>query len=281
MLMAALILLSLTLIILLIWMVTRSRAAARRIESQKNKIAQLEQLHEKSRNDNAALVSEKQHLFSIVSHDLKGPFNRIFALTQLIQSASDNLQPDQKEYLAKMHIMIADGLAMIRNLTDSQKLEGKGIDFNPEAFNLSTLLGTLVKNYKITAERKKVQLHIEMPPSMTVHTDRYSLNRILDNLLSNAVKFSGENKNIFVIAKDEGADVTIDVRDEGPGISEEDQGRLYKKFQTITARPTAGETNSGIGLYVAKNLADKLNVKLSCVSKMDGGTVFTLKISKQ
>jgi len=278
--MAALILVSLTSIILLIWIGIRSQAAGEKIESQKNKIAELEQLLEKSKKEIEDLVFEKQQLFSTVSHDLKGPFNRIFALTQLMQSASDNLQDDQKEYLAKMHIVLADGLSMIRNLIDIQKLEGKGIDFNPEVFNLSVLLGTLVRNYTNTAAKKKVRVHIEMPPSMTVHTDRYSLNRILDNLLSNAVKFSGENKNIFVIASDEKSYVTIDIRDEGSGMSEEDQSRLYKKFQPLTVRPTAGETNSGIGLYVVKELADKLNAKLSCVSNAQG-TVFALKLGKE
>ena len=71
---------------------------------------------------------EKQQIIGVVSHDLKGPFNRIFALMQLITMSSENLTADQKEYLGKIHQIVADGLSMVRNLLDNRKLEDRGID---------------------------------------------------------------------------------------------------------------------------------------------------------
>jgi signal transduction histidine kinase len=114
-----------------------------------------------------------------------------------------------------------------------------------------------------------------------VFSDRYYSNRICDNLLSNAIKFSDANKNVFIKAKDEGAWVSVEVRDEGPGISIEDQQKLYKKLQTLSARPTAGETSNGIGLSVAKALADKMGAQLTCISALDEGTTFTVRIRKE
>jgi len=99
-------------------------------------------------------VHEKQQLIGLVSHDLKGPFNRIFALIQLLEITSENLTEEQREYMGKMHQIVADGLGMIRNLLDNRRLEDQGIDLSPERLNLATVLGSLVKNYRTLSEKE-------------------------------------------------------------------------------------------------------------------------------
>jgi signal transduction histidine kinase len=277
----ALILFSVISITMLIWLVTETNAKNKLIESQKNRIEELIQFQTVKENRIKELEFELLKLSGIVSHDLRTPFNRIFALIQLTQKFSDNLHRNQQEYLSKIHVVIADGLAMIRNLTDYQKLEGKGIDFNYDTINLSSLLELLVKNYKVLSEIKKIQLHLKVHPYMMVYTDKYWLYRILDNIVSNAVKFSAEGSNIFIETLDEGTHMQIAVRDEGPGICEDDQKGLYKMFQPLTARPTGGETSTGLGLAIAKSLAGKMEVELSCASKLCEATTFTLRIRKE
>lgn len=278
--MTVLIIISVTLTIVLIWLGIRSKRTSKLIELQNRRIEELEQIQKTTVVRLQELQVEKQQVFSIVSHDLKGPFNRIFALIQLLQRSSNNLQPDQQEYLAKIHLMIADGLAMMRNLTDNRKLEANEIDLNAETFNFSSLLALLVRNYKVLAEKKKIHLHADILPNMMVHADKFYAPRILDNLLSNALKFSHEGSNIYIKINDDGGWINIAVHDEGPGISNEDQLNLFKKLQPLTARPTGGETATGLGLAVAKTLADKMDAEISCVSNLDEGTVFTLKIRK-
>ncbi len=276
-----LIVFSIALIVVLVGFIVRDRSQRRLVKSLEDRIDELVQLQQSDQHLIDELERQRQQLFGVVTHDIRGPFNRIFALIQLIQISSGNLQKDQKEYLAKIHIMIADGLGMIRNLADCQKLEGKGIDLHFDTFNLSTVLSVLARNYKVLAEKKNIVLHDDIAPSLMVFSDRYYSNRIFDNLLSNAIKFSGEGKNVFIKAKDDGAWVRVEVSDEGPGISEEDQKKLYKKFQTLSARPTAGETSNGIGLSVAKALADKTGTQLVCVSKAGEGTTFAVRIRKE
>lgn len=276
-----LIVFSIALIAVLVGFIVRDRAQRRLSKSLEARIDELVRRQQADQNLIDELERQRQQLFGVVTHDLRGPFNRIFALIQLIQISSANLQKDQKEYLAKIHIMIADGLGMIRNLADCQKLEGKGIDLHFDTFNLSTVLSVLARNYKVLAEKKNIVLHDDVTPSLMVFSDRYYSNRIFDNLLSNAIKFSGEGKKVFFKAKDDGTWVRVEVSDEGPGISEEDQKKLYKKFQTLSARPTAGETSNGIGLSVAKALADKTGTQLMCISKVGEGTTFTVRIRKE
>jgi signal transduction histidine kinase len=252
---------------MLVWLVARNKSQSRIVKSLQKRIDELEH--------------EKKQLSGVVTHDVRGPFNRIFALIQLIQISSGNLQKDQKEYLGKIHIMIADGLGLIRNLADSQKLEAKRVDLNLDKFNLSTVLSVLARNYKVLAEKKNILLQDDITPSLTVFSDRHYSNRIFDNLLSNAVKFSQPGSSVFITAKDDGAWVCVTVRDEGPGISQEDQSKLFRKFQTLSAKPTAGETSSGIGLSVVKALAEVTGAELSFVSYVGEGTTFTVRIRKE
>jgi len=280
MLITLLVLVSLTLIILLGWLIIQSNSSKKVIEEQNRRIEEFTHTLKENEILIHDLQFEKQELLGIVSHDLRGPFNRVFALIQLLQSSSTNLQPDQKDYLGKMHTVIADGLGMIRNLMDYQKLEGNGIELNPETINLSTIVGTLARNYKVLAEKKNIQLHLDILPAMMVHADKYCLHRVLDNLLSNALKFSSESKNVFIKAHDDGLCINVAVRDEGPGISEEDRAKLFRKYQTLSANPTAGETATGLGLALAKTLADKMKAELSCISELGQGSIFTLKIRK-
>lgn len=226
------------------------------------------------------LLHEKRELIGVVSHDLKGPFNRIFALVQLMEISSDNMTPDQKEYVGKIHQIVADGLGMIRNLLDRRRLSDKGIELTPENLNISVVLNSLVRNYRTLAEKKRVQLHYEAPPQAAVMADKLYFTRVIENLLSNALKFSAEDKNIFVKVEEDGGKIRISIRDEGPGIGEEDQKLMYKQFQKLTAKPTGGESSTGLGLSIAKAVADQMGFKLYHHSQEGSGTTFFVEMEK-
>lgn len=226
------------------------------------------------------LLHEKRELIGVVSHDLKGPFNRIFALVQLMEISSDNLTPDQKEYVGKIHQIVADGLGMIRNLLDRRRLSDKGIELSLETLNISVVLNSLVKNYRTLADKKRIQIHYEAPPQVPVLADKLYFTRIVENLLSNALKFSPEQKNIFVKMEEDGNKFRLTIRDEGPGISEEDQKLMYKEFQKLTAKPTGGESSTGLGLSIAMAVAEKMNFTLYHQSEEGKGTTFFVEMGK-
>lgn len=247
---------------------------------QSREIKRQIQEQEKRNRQVGDLVYEKQQLIGLVSHDLKGPFNRIFALIQLMELTAHNLTPEQRDYLGKIHQIVADGLSMIRNLLDNRKLEDQGIDFAPTALNLSTVLGSLVKNYRALAVRKKIHIHFNTAPNVFVHADKLYLFRIFENLISNALKFSPEGRNIYITVVEENEEVLVNVRDEGPGITREDQKNLYRKFQRLSAKPTGGESSTGLGLSIVKALTEKMGSTLSCISEEGKGTTFTVGLIK-
>src|SRR5258705_8294599 len=117
---------------------TKKQATLMRLQSREIQ-KQLKELE--NRNDELQkLNQEKIQIISLVSHDLKGPFNRIFALTQLMKSASKNLTEEQDEYVGKIRQIAVDGLGMVRNLLDSRRLDEKGIALNEVSFDLSSLV---------------------------------------------------------------------------------------------------------------------------------------------
>ncbi|HRK54811.1 MAG TPA: HAMP domain-containing sensor histidine kinase [Cyclobacteriaceae bacterium] len=223
---------------------------------------------------------EKQQIIGVVSHDLKGPFNRIFAIMQLMSMSGDNLTDDQKEYVGKIHQIAVDGLNMVRNLLDSRQIDEKILDLTLEPIELKPFVSSFVKNFRSVADRKKINLHFKGPDGVVVMADRLYLSRILDNLLSNAIKFSEKEKNVTVSIENSGEQVLLTVTDEGPGISEEDQKKLYLKFQKLTARPTGGESSTGLGLSIVKTLIEKMGGSISCKSQLDKGAAFTISLKK-
>ena len=223
---------------------------------------------------------EKQQIIGVVSHDLKGPFNRIFALIQLMNMSSENLSDDQKEYLGKIHQIAVDGLNMVRNLLDSKKLEDHQLEMTLDSLSLEPFLISFVKNYRTVAEKKRIEIFLNCPTDVNVYVDRLFLSRILDNLLSNAIKFSKPDTKVTVSVEDKREEVLLHIKDEGPGISEEDQKKLYQKFQRLTARPTGGESSTGLGLSIVKTLVIKMGGSVQCESKLDEGATFTVSLKK-
>ncbi len=227
------------------------------------------------------LNQEKQQIIGVVSHDLKGPFNRIFALIQLMNMSAENLTEDQKEYLGKIHQISVDGLSMVRNLLDNRKLEERGIDMRPEPLNFSAVLNSLIKQYQSLASKKNITIHYDGPSSASILADKVYLTRIFENLLSNAVKFSPPGKNIFVKVSDFENEIETSVQDEGPGINLEDQTKLFQKYQRLSARPTGGESSTGLGLSIVKTMVEKMDGRIHYEQPEKEGAKFVVNLRKQ
>jgi signal transduction histidine kinase len=136
--------------------------------------------------------------------------------------------------------------------------------------------------FQLQAKAKNITLHATVSITEGIlHTDEEALTRILDNLLSNALKFSPPGKQIFISQQVTSAGVQIAIRDEGPGISEEDQQKMFKKFQRLTSIPTQGESSTGLGLAIVKALTEKIGGVILVQSTIGVGTTFTLGIPTQ
>ncbi len=148
-----------------------------------------------------------------------------------------------------------------------------------ERFDLLTMVQRACNYYERAAERKSIRLGVSSPINVPpVWGDRVLVAAVLDNLLSNAVKYSPANTKIGVLLREEMGWLVCSVQDEGPGLSPEDQARLFQRGVRLTPKPTGGEPSSGYGLAVAKELVERLGGMIWCQSESGKGACFSFRL---
>lgn len=224
-----------------------------------------------------ALNAEKQQLISLVSHDLRSPLNRAFALAELLLMDSEGLTDFQKDYLEKMRLVIADGLAMMRNLVDYRNLEFRSIDIRQESINIQEFTEKLLREFQPTAHKKEILVQSSHADSgLIITSDKQCLDRVFGNLLSNAFKFSKPGQKVFLrTSKLSDEKVVVEIEDEIGGFSDEETKILFTKFKRYKAQPTGNESSTGLGLFIAKAMAERVGGVITCRSESKG-SVFTV-----
>ena len=233
---------------------------------------------ERKKDQLGKMNKEKDYLIGIAAHDLKSPLNQIIALVQIIELSSGNLNKKQHEnfnYIARSATRMRE---MISKILDIHAIEAGEFNFSYQVFDLRDAALDMVENFKKDAEFKNIRLVTQITDKpCIVHLDKSYLMQIVENLLSNAIKFTEPDKKVTVIVKTIGEKVSLVVKDEGPGISLEDQKMLFNKFQKLSARPTGNEPSSGLGLAIVKKYTDAMNGSVWCESELGKGSLFCLE----
>jgi len=148
-----------------------------------------------------------------------------------------------------------------------------------EEVDLPLLVKRICDHYQRIGDRKTIRVIVDsmvgVPPAWT---DRVAVASVLDNLLSNAIKYSQPGKQVWVRVWCEQGGVVCEVRDEGAGLSQEDQAKLFQRGMRLTPMPTGGEASTGYGLAVAKELIEKLEGELWCKSELGHGCSFFFRV---
>ncbi|ELR70780.1 two-component sensor histidine kinase [Fulvivirga imtechensis AK7] len=225
------------------------------------------------------LHREKDGLIGVVAHDLRSPIAKTQGLTELIRNAGP-LNEKQQEFIHLIKNVCKNGMSLIEDLLMINMAENKATTAKCKSIEVNKFTEDLIRNYKAPAERKNITLHYtcQLPEQTYIQSDRDYLTRILDNLLSNAIKFTFPYHAIYfeIAAKED--QVIFIVKDEGQGMSEGDKKELFKKFKRLSARPTGGETSTGLGLSIVKTLVEKLQGTINVESEVGKGTIFTIKL---
>jgi signal transduction histidine kinase len=144
---------------------------------------------------------------------------------------------------------------------------------------LTSLVSAVVESQRPRAEAKQqiLQLENEATP-MSVVVDPSVMVQVLENLVSNAVKYSPSAKKIIVRLKRTPETVRCEVQDEGPGLSADDQQKLFGKFARLSAKPTGGEHATGLGLSIVKKMVEAMNGQVWCESELSRGATFIVEV---
>ena len=150
-----------------------------------------------------------------------------------------------------------------------------------EKVDLPVMLKHFCNYYDRIADRKQIRCLSESAVDVpSVWTDRVATAAVLDNLFSNAVKYSPPGTHILIQVSADRDWVVCSVRDEGPGLSEEDQAKLFQPGARLTPKPTGGEPSTGYGLVVAKDLVERLGGKIWCESTLGKGACFSFRLPR-
>jgi signal transduction histidine kinase len=223
---------------------------------------------------------EKNNLIGIVAHDLKSPLNQIKGLTSLIRMTSPTMDGETVNFLTLIEESRNRMSDMISKILDIEAIESKKLNLVIQKIDLSDTLGTILRRFEPEAENKQIKLHNKSRGPAYIEADAGYINQIFENLLSNAIKFSPVEKNIFVALTCANGVVTAEVKDEGPGMTDDDKKKLFNKYQKLSAKPTANESSTGLGLSIVKKFVEEMNGKIWCESEAGSGASFFVQFAQ-
>lgn len=228
--------------------------------------------------------NEKDEFVGIAAHDLKNPLFCIKGFSDILLSEAETLTVAEiKEFSSQIKLSSDQSLRIIYDLLDINAIEEGHINLNFEEFSVNNLINRVLTTFSLLTEEKKINIIFDDKDSnKLVYSDIDKVRQILDNLISNAIKFSpfGKQININVYDCKENC-VCVAVKDEGPGLSDEDMKKLFTKFAKLSAKPTNNEISTGLGLSIVKKYAQLLKGDVSCESTLGEGAVFILELPKK
>jgi signal transduction histidine kinase len=222
------------------------------------------------------LNKEKNEFLEIAAHDLKNPLTVILGSADLAGKLKDQNQVNK--LLSNIFSAAKRMRNLIADLLDVDAIEQGRFTSKIEPCDMGELVARSVANNQPAATTKGINMAVAPSQALWARADPAATLQILDNLISNALKFSPPNTTVHVQALSEQDQIAVAVRDEGPGISEADQKKLFQKFTRLTARPTGGESSTGLGLAIAKRLAEAMAGTVQCQSTPGAGSTFTFRL---
>ncbi|HYG02868.1 MAG TPA: ATP-binding protein [Chryseosolibacter sp.] len=223
------------------------------------------------------LNNEKNNLIGIVAHDLKSPLNQMKGLLTLIKMTS-KLDEETQQYIGMLESSTNRLTDMIGKILDVEAIDSKKVNITLERINLTEILSNLVQRFEVTAQQKSIELISSIQEDVIIEADRMYSEQAYENLISNAIKFSPANRKVFVNLTTENGKAKGEVKDQGPGISDEDKKKLFGKYQKLTAKPTGNEISTGLGLSIVKKFVDAMGGDIWCESEAGKGASFFIRL---
>jgi signal transduction histidine kinase/CheY-like chemotaxis protein len=264
------------------------RANARLEEKVARRTAQL--LAAKERLENQSERLKRANLFKgevlgTVAHDLKNPLGVILGRTEMLteflamQPFPEDGARAQVDHIRQSARRLT---AMVDDLIADARADAVDISVRSYRLDLATLVGDIAEANRKLAGGKDQVLDVDLEPELFVMGDVERLREAVDNLVSNAVKYSPIGGRISISARRQDGEAYIRVADDGPGFSPEDIGRLFGRFQRLSAKPTGGESSTGLGLSITKRIVDLHNGRIFVDSAgASGGAAFTIALPLQ
>ncbi|HEY4788032.1 MAG TPA: ATP-binding protein [Bacteroidales bacterium] len=225
------------------------------------------------------LNAAKDKFFSIISHDLKSPFNNILGFSELLYSNLDSYNKDLiRQISEQLYNSAKTAFDLLENLLEWSNLQTQRIEYEPRQTNLSELFNLCLPFLQVMVTAKHITFEFDIPAGLTVFTDSNLTKTIIRNLLSNAIKFSHSHGKITVTVKEYDSFAHISIIDNGVGIPAQNLNKLFRIDNKYSTLGTMNERGTGLGLILCKELVEKQGGTLSVTSQEGKGSNFTFTL---
>ena len=219
----------------------------------------------------------KSQFLANMSHELRNPVNVVLGFAQLLERESPGpLNERQRHYVEVIQHGGRQMLDLLNDLLDLSKIVAGKMEVAVEPVDVGAVITTCIDEMSAFAASRRVALRRSGAASLFASADRRRLMQVVLNMLSNAIKFTGEGGSAEVELRADGDSVRVTVRDTGIGIAAADLDRIFDEFTQLM--PAPGQEGTGLGLPLSKRLAELMGGRISVVSKLGGGSAFTLTL---
>jgi signal transduction histidine kinase/DNA-binding NarL/FixJ family response regulator len=221
----------------------------------------------------------KNEILGTVAHDLKNPLGVILGRTEMLTELISTGASKESVTAQIDHIRDATKrlTSMVDHLISDAMADAFDITIRREPVDIAALVSDVAEANQPLAVNKQQTIAVLAPPNIVTMCDTDRIREAIDNLISNAIKYSPIGGKIMVMVSHEDDNTLIRVTDEGQGLSPEDLGRLFGRFQRLSAKPTAGESSTGLGLSIVKRIIDMHGGEVTAASEGPGlGSTFTI-----
>jgi len=223
----------------------------------------------------------KNEILGTVAHDLKNPLGVILGRTEMLTEliGADASRDSISAQVAHIRDATRRLTSMVDHLISDAMADAFDITIRREPVDIAALVNEVAEANRLSAANKQQVIEVSAPHDRLIMCDADRMREAIDNLVSNAIKYSpiGGNISLLVVYHPEHA--TIRITDQGAGLSPEDLGRLFGRFQRLSAKPTAGENSTGLGLSIVKRIIDMHGGQITADSAGPGqGATFTITL---
>lgn len=221
-------------------------------------------------------LDEQIAYLGVVAHDLKNPIAAIMMSTSILERYHDRLSSaDREKHLSNITQTAEWMKELVTSLLDFTALSTGRLKLTIEPVHCSLLMDTVIESYRLRALAKSLTIHKRYPSSdVYVLADSKRLQECLDNLLSNAIKYSPLGRSIICSIEQHQACIRFAIRDEGPGLTQEEQQKLFMEFSRARSRDTGNEGGTGLGLSIVRRFVEAMNGSIGCESAPGKGSTF-------
>jgi PAS domain S-box-containing protein len=227
------------------------------------------------------LNANKDKFFSIISHDLRSPFQGLLGLSNILAEEFDNLSLDEiRLFSSNIHNSTKNLFSLLENLLQWSRIQTGKLELKPVKTDLQEEILYNINLLKGNASKKNIEIINEITKSVFVYTDLNVLNSTLQNLISNAIKFTNPGGTITISMKTSEDFIELTVSDNGVGISKDNIEKLFRIDKQFTTPGTERESGTGLGLTICKELLEKQGCKIWVTSELGEGSNFSFTIPK-